>query len=123
MTHGASAGRWASQRFTAALWTLSLSCTTTIGPRTCVSSTRRNSVAWGVLMFPVWMRKTTESRWRSREGGTTMPPITLSRSRRSQQRRIGVWPRGAHERRTRGWSMKPDSSRKTVVAFSRRAFF
>jgi len=34
----------------------------------------------------------------------------------------GVCPRGAQERRTSGWSMKPDSLRKAMVAFSRRAF-
>src|ERR1700722_19312648 len=42
-------------------------------------------------------------------------------SRRSQQGRIGVWPRGASVRRTVGVNWKHDSSRKTTWASRCRA--
>src|SRR3972149_4489166 len=36
---------------------------------------------------------------------------------------MGVWPRGAQVRRTPGWSMKPLSSRKTMLLPALLAFF
>src|SRR4030042_1634379 len=60
---------------------------------------------------------------RCRFGETVTAEITESRSCRSQLYRIGVWPRGAQVRRTRGWSIKPLSSGKTMLRPVSLAFF
>ena len=52
-----------------------------------------------------------------------MAAPTEIRSRRSQLFWIGVLPRGAHVRRRTGWSIKPDSSMKTMLRPVLWAFF
>ena len=60
---------------------------------------------------------------RRRRGAKVRAVVTDNRSCRSHERWIGVWPLGAQVRRTTGWSMKPLSSRKTMLRPCRRAFF
>src|SRR3989344_4904218 len=60
---------------------------------------------------------------RLRPGETARAEMADILSQRPAQRSRGVWPRGAHVRRTLGTSKNPLSSRKTRGAPSRSAFF
>lgn len=101
--------------------TLQRSHTTISGRRTFRLSRRRKSITSSVFTF---LRCTSKQQpTRVLVGKRTTAPITLSRSRRSHERCTGVQPSGAQVRRFTGWSMKPVSSRKTMLAPRRRAFF
>jgi len=113
----------ANQAFTAFdwLWILLRSQTTVNGPRSCRRSWSRNTTTSSPCTVAFTGSNSKYSPGLPSRGLSVMQLIAEIRSRRSQQSRIGVWPRGARLRRTVGVRKKPDSSRKTTWARRRYA--